>query len=105
MEDNIAFGSSLDVLLDRIFTGSEGDTVTIIPSHDANLVFHPHAFAFVTRPLSAPAGVESYVTTYNGISLRVVRGYDIRYKKEMLSMDVLYGFKAVYPELAVRYLG
>ena len=105
MEDNIAFGSSLDVLLDRIFTGSEGDAVTMIPSHDANLVFHPHAFAFVTRPLSAPAGVESYVTTYNGISLRVVRGYDIRYKKEMLSMDVLYGFKAVYPELAVRYLG
>ena len=73
-------------------------------SHEANLVFHPHAFAFVTRPLSAPAGVESYVTTYNGISLRVVRGYDIRYKREMLSMDVLYGFKAVYPELAVRYM-
>ncbi len=87
------------------YTGETGKTATVLPSHDANLVFHPHAFAFVTRPLSAPAGVESYVTTWNGLSLRVVRGYDIRYKKEMLSMDVLYGFKTVYPELAVRYLG
>ena len=59
----------------------------------------------MTRPLAIPAGVEAYVTSYNGISLRVVRGYDIRYKKEILSMDVLYAFKTVYPELAVRYLG
>lgn len=82
-----------------------GDVVNIIYSHEANLVFHPHAFAFVTRPLAAPAGVESYVTSHNGISLRVVRGYDMRYKKEILSMDVLYAFRTVYPELAVRYLG
>lgn len=79
--------------------------VTLIPSHRANLAFHPMAFAFVTRPLTAPAGVESYVTNYNGISLRVVRGYDMQHKREMLSMDVLYGFKTLYPELAVRVLG
>ena len=82
-----------------------GENVTLIPSHTANLCFHPMAFAFVTRPLTAPGGVESYTTTYNGISLRVVRGYDMKYKKEMLSMDVLYGFKTLYPELAVRVLG
>ena len=70
-----------------------------------NLVFHENAFAFVTRPLIAPAGVESYVTSYNGISLRVVRGYNMQYKKEMLSMDVLYGYKTMYPELACRVLG
>ena len=82
-----------------------GDVVHVVGGHEANLCFHPHAFAFVTRPLAIPAGVEAYVTSYNGISLRVVRGYDIRYKKEILSMDVLYAFKTVYPELAVRYLG
>ncbi|MDC4242724.1 P22 coat protein, partial [Clostridium tertium] len=71
----------------------------------ANLAFNPMAFAFVTRPLVAPAGVESYVTSYNGITLRVVRGYDMKYKKEMLSMDVLYGYKTMYPELATRVLG
>ncbi len=102
-----AMGSdtTVQVQIAPAYTGATGKTVTISPSHDANLVFHPHAFAFVTRPLSAPAGVESYVTTWNGLSLRVVRGYDLRYKKEMLSMDVLYGFKTVYPELAVRYMG
>lgn len=79
--------------------------VTLIGSHTANLAFNPNAFAFVTRPLVAPQGVQSYVTSYNGVSLRVVRGYDMKYKKEMLSMDVLYGYKTMYPELACRYLG
>ncbi len=84
----------------------EGDTaVTLVADHTANLAFHPMAFAFVTRPLTQPAGVESYVTNYNGLSLRVVRGYNMTYKKEMLSMDVLYSFKTMYPELAVRVLG
>ncbi|MBE5783267.1 MAG: P22 coat protein [Clostridiales bacterium] len=84
---------------------ANGTSVTLLPSHTANLAFHPMAFAFVTRPLTAPGGVESYVTHYNGISLRVVRGYDMQHKREMLSMDVLYGFKTLYPELAVRVLG
>ena len=79
--------------------------VTLVGSHTANLAFHPSAFAFVSRPLAAPAGVESYVTNFDGISLRVVRGYDMKHKKEMLSMDVLYAYKTVYPELAVRCLG
>lgn len=84
---------------------ADNTDVTLIGSHTANLAFHPMAFAFVTRPLPAPGGVESYVTHYNGVSLRVVRGYDMQHKREMLSMDVLYGFKTLYPELAVRVLG
>ena len=65
----------------------------------------PMAFAYVTRPLVKPSGVDSYVTSFNGLSLRVVKGYDMKYKKEKLSMDVLYGYKTVYPELAVRVMG
>lgn len=79
--------------------------VTFTGSHTANLAFCPMAFAFATRPLVAPAGVESYVTGFNGVNLRVVRGYDMQHKRELLSMDVLYGFKTLYPELAVRVLG
>lgn len=79
--------------------------VTLVGSHTANLGFHPSAFAFVTRPLVNPSGVESYVTSYNGVSLRVVKGYNMTYKKETLSMDVLYGYKTMYPELAARYMG
>ena len=81
--------------------------VTVIGSHTANLAFHPMAFAYVTRPLANPdgQGVMSYVTSYNGVSLRVTKGYDQQFKRSTYSMDVLYGFKTVYPELAVRVLG
>ena len=103
--DSSKSGTTLTVKVYPNVTAATSDAVTVLGSHAANLVFHPDAFAFITRPLQAPAGVESYVTTYNGISLRVVRGYDMKYKREMLSMDVLYAFKTIYPELAVRYLG
>lgn len=79
--------------------------VAIAGDHTANLAFNPFAFAFVTRPLVQPSGVESYVTNYNGVSLRVTKGYDMKYKKEMLSMDVLYAYKTIYPEMAVRAMG
>jgi hypothetical protein len=84
---------------------STTDTIKIEKGHTANLAFNPNAFAFVTRPLAAPSGVEAYTTSYNGITLRVVKGYDMHTKKEMLSMDVLYGYKTMYPELATRILG
>lgn len=81
------------------------DAITVTASHTANLGFAPQAFAFVTRPLTLPSGVEAYVVSYNGVSMRVVKGYDIKYKKETISMDVLYGYKTMYQELAVRILG
>lgn len=99
-----ASSNEIAVTLDRPITVAANAAVSVAAGGGQNLVFHENAFAFVTRPLVAPAGVESYVTTYNGISLRVVRGYDMQYKKEMLSMDVLYGYKTMYPELAVRAL-
>ena len=84
-----------------------GTAVMLVGSHTACLAFDPRAFVFVSRPLINPdgQGVESYVTTFNGLSLRVTKGYDQKYKKSTYSMDVLYGFKTVYPELAVRVLG
>ena len=73
--------------------------------YQANMAFHPQCFAFVTRPLVAPKGVESYVTSYNGLSLRVVRGYDMKYKKETISMDILYNYAPLYPELGTTIIG
>lgn len=90
----------------KAVTDNEAITIKTASSKAVNnIVFHQNAFAFVTRPLAAPAGVESYTTTYNGITVRVCRGYDMQYKKEMISADVLYGYKTLYPELAVRVLG
>ncbi len=70
-----------------------------------NVGFHKNAFCFVTRALALPSDADGYVTSYNGITLRVVRSYDIKSKKEIMSMDVLYGFKTIYPELAHVRLG
>lgn len=84
------------------------DNAAITVSSDAavnNLVFHRNAIAFVTRPLHAPESVSAYTTQNGQYSLRVVKAYDIDKKVEKLSMDVLYGYKVVYPELAARYLG
>lgn len=79
--------------------------ITVGAGYVGNMAFHKNAIAFVTRPLHAPSGVDAYTTSYNGISLRVVRGYDMTYKKEKISIDVLYGYKAVYPEMGVTYMG
>lgn len=73
-----------------------------VPTSMLGCVFHPNAFAFVTRPLATPASVEAYTTSYNGITLRVTRGYDMKTKTEMLSMDVLYGYKLMDGNLAVK---
>jgi hypothetical protein len=75
-------------------------------AHVSNLAFIKNACAFVARPLEAPmGGVSSYTANFEGIGLRVTAGYDINTKKEILSLDTLYGIKAVYPELATRILG
>ena len=84
---------------------ADNAAITVVGNAVNNVAFHRNALAFVTRPLIAPAGADSYTTAYNGVSLRVVRDYDIAYKREKLSIDVLYGYKAVYPELGVVYLG
>lgn len=104
-EDAEAATNEISVKVYPALTAADNAEVTITGNHTANLAFHPSAFAFVTRPLVAPQGVQSYVTSYNGITLRVVIGYDMKYKKEMLSMDVLYGYKTMYPELATRVMG
>ena len=89
--------------------GTEGiaaqTAVTLTDDHTANLAFHKNAFGFVTRPLEKARGAESYVTSYDGISLRVTFDYNIATKKQTMSVDTLYGFRTLYPELAVRVLG
>jgi hypothetical protein len=74
--------------------------------HIANLAFHKNAFAFVNRPLVPPSGAAmSYTATFEGLSVRTTAAYDINTKKEVLSMDILYGYETIFPELAVRTLG
>ncbi len=84
---------------------AHNEKVTMLGNHAVNLMFQKNAFGFVTRPLEVARGADSYVTNYNGLSVRVTMDYNIATKKQTLSIDTLYGFKTLYPELAVRVLG
>ncbi len=82
--------------------------VTVIASHTANLAFHPRAFALVTRPLAKPLGLQASqveVINWQGIAVRVTYTYNSTTKKDMVSLDLLYGLKTLQPELACRLLG
>jgi hypothetical protein len=69
-----------------------------------SLLFQKEAFAFATADLVMPQGVDfSSRQTLDGISMRVVRQYDINNDKLPCRVDILYGFKTLRPQLAVRY--
>jgi hypothetical protein len=70
-----------------------------------SLAFHPDAFAFATADLVMPKGVDmASRQVYDGISMRLVRQYDINEDRMPCRVDVLYGFRTLRPELACRVL-
>lgn len=71
-----------------------------------NLVYHKNAIAFATADLLLPQGVDmAYRAVHNGISLRIVRQYDINNDRMPCRVDVLYGYSVIRPELGVRLWG
>lgn len=70
-----------------------------------SLVFHKEAFAFATADLIMPGGVDFAAReVMDGISMRVVRAYDINNDKFPCRLDVLYGYKTLRAQLATRIL-
>jgi hypothetical protein len=70
-----------------------------------SLFFHPDAFAFATADLEMPRGVDMAARqAMDGISMRIVRQYDISEDRMPCRIDVLYGYQAIRPELATRVL-
>ncbi len=61
----------------------------------------------VTLPIEMPANVWGARETDKdaGMSIRVVKQYDIDADEEIIRMDILYGTKTLYPEFAVRLWG
>ena len=71
-----------------------------------NLIYHKDAISFATADLLLPQGVDmASRQVHNGISLRVVRQYDINNDRLPCRIDVLYGFSAIRPPMAVRLWG
>ncbi len=70
---------------------------------DTSMVFHKNAFTFATADLVMPQGVDFAAReVLDGISMRIVRQYDIANDKFPCRLDVLYGYKAIRPTWACR---
>ena len=68
-----------------------------------SLAFHKDAFTFATADLVMPKGVDFAAReVYDGISIRVVRQYDVNNDAFPCRLDILYGYKAIRPQLACR---
>jgi hypothetical protein len=71
-----------------------------------NLVYHKDAITFATADLLLPQGVDMAArAVHNGISLRIVRQYDINNDRMPCRIDVLYGYSVIRPQMAVRMWG
>lgn len=85
---------------------ADNAAITVVANHTANLAFHKNAFGLVTVPLELPNGVAFKAREQsNGISVRVLKDYDFTNDKDQIRIDILYGAKAIYPDLACRLLG
>ncbi|MCW5141065.1 P22 phage major capsid protein family protein [Burkholderia cenocepacia] len=70
-----------------------------------NIAYHKNAFTLATADLDMPDGVHFKARrNYRGISLRIIRQYDINADIIPCRIDVLYGWKDVYPELSTRII-
>ena len=87
-------------------TSPSGAAMTIhAASTENNLAFHKSAFALVSRPLALPMGSKNAaIANFEGFGIRVVYDYDITYKKDIMSFDILVGTKTLDPARAVRLI-
>jgi hypothetical protein len=72
--------------------------------YSANLGYHKDAFTLVTADLEdvAQYGAWGARRMHKGISMRISRQYAIGTDTVPCRIDVLYGYAAIYPELAVK---
>jgi len=89
---------------------ASGAVVTMLGSSSTqyaqNLVYHKDAITFATADLLLPNGVDmASRQVHNGISLRIIRDYDINNDRMPCRIDVLYGYSAIRPQMAARLWG
>lgn len=92
-------------------TTSPADNAAITVTGAANtvtpqgLAFHKDAFTLVTADLPLPRGVDMAARVSDkelGISIRMIRAYDISLDRFPTRLDVLFGWATLRPELACR---
>lgn len=94
---NVALGPASGAAV--VFAGAVGGVSGI------SLGYAKDAFTFATADLVMPSGVDMAARKeMDGLSLRLVRQYDINNDRFPCRLDILYGYKTIRPELACRLL-
>ena len=86
------------------------DVITFVGTastgYPQNLVYHKDAITFATADLLMPQGVDmASRQVHNGISMRIVRQYDINNDRMPCRIDVLYGAAVIRPQMGCRIWG
>lgn len=80
---------------------------TVSAAYQANVGFHKDAFTLAMVPMWAPPGGKGVIDvaqeTYKGFTVKVTEFYDGVNDNSIMRLDVLFGWAATYPELAVKY--
>ena len=76
-------------------------------SYATNVAFHKDAFTLAMVPMWAPPGGKGVIDvaqeTHKGYTIKVTEFYDGVNDNSIMRLDVLFGWAATYPELAVKY--
>lgn len=113
LTDNAVQSSAASDVVLKIAPGlklplSGGEQVSVKGDHAVNLLFHPNAFALVTRPFLSndPLNLGTFmaaVDPVSGLTLRLEVSRE--HKRTRWAFDILYGVKTVRRELATRLAG
>ncbi len=80
-----------------------GSASTVYPQ---NLMYHKNAITLATADLLLPQGVDmASRQVHNGVSMRIVRQYDINNDRMPCRVDVLYGYSVIRAPMACRLWG
>lgn len=76
-------------------------------AYNTNVAFHKDAFTLAMVPMWAPPGGKGVIDvaqeSYKGFNIKVTEVYDGINDNSIMRLDVLFGWAATYPELAVKY--
>jgi len=76
---------------------------TASTTYPQNLAYHRNAFRMVSVPLVMPEAVEMAAQeSYEGVSVAVIRAFDVRTRAMITRIDFLGGFAATRPQWACR---
>lgn len=73
-----------------------------------NMVFHKDAFVLGCADIELPKGMEMAARASDpdsGLSIALIKGFDIVNYRSITRLDIIFGGKCVYPEFACRVVG